>query len=338
MAHGHGHGGIGALLGVHPQITELGHFRVIGRDGHDLGALVAHFGQEVRIGRACLGHVGAPGNDEAAVVPVGRFGHVGLLTPDLRAGRGQIAIPVVKAHADATDQAEVAAAGGVADHAHRRNGRETDDAVRAMLLDRVDVGRRDHLVDLIPGAAHKATQAALLLPLAFGRFVFNDVRPGIHRALGQQEGGAPVLEQAAAHHGVLHTVGAVQVPAVAGAARAATGFVVGKIGAGAGVVGLLGFPGDDTALDVNLPRARTRAVHAVGAAHDLVVRPAVAVGVFPGAVFTVGLAVALRKGLARLRKVRKTIEEMAHRGLLFLSVRWAVSKASRHACGRSTTR
>ena len=33
--------------------------------------------------------------------------------------------------------------GGVADHAHRRNRRETDDAVRAMLLDRVDVDRGD---------------------------------------------------------------------------------------------------------------------------------------------------------------------------------------------------
>jgi hypothetical protein len=195
-----------------------------------------------------------------------------------------------------------------------------------MLLDRVDVGRSDHLVDFVPGAAHEAAQAALLLPVAARSAVLDDAGPGIHRALGQGNGSAPVLEQAAAHHGVLHAVGAVQVPAVAGAACAATGFVVGQVGAGAGVVGLLGFPGDDAALDVDLPRARARAVHTVGGAHDLVVRPAVAVGVFPGAVFTVGFAVALCKGLAGLREVREAIEKMAHRGLLVvLSVLWVGS-------------
>ena len=54
MAHGHGHGRIGALLGVHPQVTQLGHFGIVGRDGHDLGALVAHLGQKCASGvRVC---------------------------------------------------------------------------------------------------------------------------------------------------------------------------------------------------------------------------------------------------------------------------------------------
>ena len=43
------------------------------------------------------------------------------------------------------------------------------------------------------------------------------------------------------------------------------------------VVGLLRLPGDDAVLDVDLPRARAGAVHAVGGAHDLVVGPAVPV-------------------------------------------------------------
>ncbi|MNV39156.1 hypothetical protein D3C71_1307260 [compost metagenome] len=339
MAHGHGHGGVGALLGVHPQIAQLGDFGIVGRDGHDLGALVAHLGQKVRIGRACLGHVGAPGNDVRAVVPVGRLGHVGLLAPHLRAAGGQVAVPVVKTHAHAADQAQVAAASGVRNHRHRRDGREADDAVGPVLLDGVHVGRSDHLVDFLPAAAHEAAQAALLLPFALGGIVLDDAGPGVHRALGQGDGGAPVLEQAATHHGVLHAVGTVQVPAIAGAACAATGFVVGEVGPGAGVVGLLGFPGHDAALDVDLPRTGARAVHAVGAAHDLVVRPAVAVGVFPGAVFTVGFAMALGKGLAGLREVRKAIEEMAHRRAPFLiSVLGLTSKASRRACVRRSTR
>ena len=318
MAHGHRHGGVGALLGVHPQVTQLGHFGIVGRDGHDLGALVAHLGQEVRIGRARLGHVGTPGNDVGAVVPIGRFGHIGLLAPGLRAAGGQVAVPVVEAHAHAADQAQVARASSVRNHRHGRDGREADDAVGPVLLDGVHVGRRDHLVHFVPGAAHKAAQATLLLPFAARGIVLDDAGPGIDWALGQRDGGAPVLEQATAHHGVLHAVGAVQVPAVAGAARAATGLMVGQVGPGAGVVGLLGFPGHDAALDVDLPAAAARAIHAVGAAHDLVVRPAVAVGVFPGAVFTVGLAVALGKGFARLREIGESIEEMAHRRLLVL--------------------
>ncbi|OIQ68703.1 hypothetical protein GALL_497010 [mine drainage metagenome] len=121
MAHGHGHGGIGALLGFHPDVAELGHFRVIRCNGDGLGAFVAHLGKKVGIGRARLWHVGTPGNDVAAVVPVGRLGHVGLLAPDLRAGRRQVAIPVVKTQRYAANQAQIAAAGSVRHHRHGRD-------------------------------------------------------------------------------------------------------------------------------------------------------------------------------------------------------------------------
>src|SRR5665811_549240 len=94
----------------------------------------------------------------------------------------------------------------------------------------------------------------------------------------------PVLEQARTDHRVLDAVGAVQIPAVARATRAAAWLVVGHVPARTWVIGLLGFPGHDAALDVNFPGAGSRAVHAVRAAHDLVMGPAVAVGVFPGAV------------------------------------------------------
>ncbi len=312
MAHGHGERGVGALLGVQPDVGQLGHFGVVGRDRHRLGALVAHLGEEVGVGRARLRHVGAPGDDERAVVPVGRFGHVGLLTPDLRAGRWQVAVPVVEAHAHAANQRQVAGAGGVADHGHGGNGREADDAVGAVLLDGVDVGGGDQLVDLVPGAAHKAAHAAHLLVVAARFGVLLDQRPGVHRGLADRQRGAPALQQAAAHHGVLHAVGGIQVPAVRGTACAAARLVVGHVPAGARVVGLLGFPGDDAALDVDLPRARTGAVHAVGAAHDLVVRPAVAVGVFPGAVFGGGQPVVAREGLLGQREVGEAVEKVTH--------------------------
>ena len=311
MAHRHGHRRIGALLGVHPDVGELGDFGIVGRDRHRLGALVAHLGEEVSIGRACLRHVGAPGDDVAGVEPVGRFGHVGLLAPHLRAARGQIAVPVVKAQVDAAEQTQVAAARRVADHRHGGDRREADDAVGPVLLDGVDVACGDDLVDLVPARAHEATQTAHALIFAPLRLGLDDGRPRVH-GIVRQARLAPHFQQPSAHQRILHAVCAIQVPAVTGAARAAARLVVGHVPARARVVGLLGFPGDDAALDVDLPRARTGAVDAVGGAHDLVVRPAVAVGVFPGAVFAGGDAVVAGERLLGLRKVVQSIEKMAH--------------------------
>ena len=191
------------------------------------------------------------------------------------------------------------------------NRREADDAVRAVLLDGVDVGRGDDLVDLVPARAHEAAEAAHLLVVAALGVVLDDRGPGLDRVVRQARL-APALQQPAAHHRVLHAVGAVQVPAVARAARAAARLVVGHVPARARVVGLLGFPGDDAALDVDLPRAGAGAVDAVRGAHDLVVRPAVAVGVFPGAVFAGDDAVAAGEGFARLGEIGQSVEEMAH--------------------------
>ena len=294
VAHRHRHRGVGALLGMHPDVGQLGDLGIVRRHRDRLGPLVADLGEEVRVGRARLRHVAAPRDDVARVVPVGRLGHVGLLAPDLRARRRQVAVPVVEAHAHAADQAQVPAAGGVAHHRHRRDRREADDAVRSVLLDRVDVGRGDDLVDLVPARPHEAAQAAHLLVVAALLVGLDDRRPRVHRIVRQARR-APVLEQAPAHHRILHAVGAVQVPAVRRAARAAARLVVGHVPARARVIGLLRLPGDDATLDVDLPRAGARAVHAVGRADDLVVRPAVAVGILPGAVLAGGHAVARRR-------------------------------------------
>ena len=185
MPHRHRDRGVGALLGVHPDVGELGDFRIVGRHRHRLRALVAHLGEEVRIGRARLRYVGAPGNDETGIEPVGRLGHVGLLAPDLWAGRRQVAVPVVEAHAHATDQAEIARPGRVADHAHRRDRREADHAVRAVLLDRVDVGGGDDLVDFVPVRANEATESTHLLVVASLGIVADDRRPSVHRVVGE---------------------------------------------------------------------------------------------------------------------------------------------------------
>ena len=302
MAHGHGHGSVGALLGVQPQIRQLGHFRVVGRDRHGFAAFVAHLGEKVGIGCAGLRHVRSPGHDEGGVVPVGRLGHVGLLAPHLRAGGWQVAVPVVKTHAGAANQTQVAAACRIRDHRHGGNRREADDAVSSVFLDGVDVGGSHHLIDLIPARTHKATQAAHALVVTALGVGLDNAGPRLNRVTAQA-GFTPAFEQAPAHQRVLDAVGAVQIPAVAGAARAAAWLVVGHVPAGAGVVGLLGFPGHDAAFDIHLPGARAGAVHTVGGAHNLVMRPAVAVGVFPGAVFAGGDTVVTRERLSGLREI-----------------------------------
>ena len=312
MSHGEGEGGIRALLGVEPDIGELRRLAVVGRDRHGGGALVADLGHEVGIGRACLWHVRAPHHEEGRVVPVGALGHVGLFAPGLRARRRQIAVPVVEAHADAADQRQVARPGGIGDHRHRRDRRKADHPVRSVGPDGMDVGGGDDLVDLVPGRTDESTVAADLLVVPALAGIACDRGPRGHRLHGLARL-APVSHQPAAHQRILEPVGAVDVPGVAGAARTAARLVVRQVGPGAGIIGLLSFPGDDPALDVDLPAARPGAVHPVGRAHDLVVAPARPVGVLPGAVFARDHPVPVREGVDRLREEGQSVQEMAHR-------------------------
>ncbi len=116
MAKGKCQRGIGTLLGMQPDIGQLGDFGIIRRNGHRLGAVVARLGEEVGIGCSRLRYVGTPGDDVAAVIPIGRFRYVGLLAPYLRRGGWQIAVPIIKTQAGAAQQREVTCTGGVTDH------------------------------------------------------------------------------------------------------------------------------------------------------------------------------------------------------------------------------
>src|SRR6185436_20242417 len=81
----------------------------------------------------------------------------------------------------------------------------------------------------------------------------------------------------AARVGVAHPRGRIGVPGESRAARAAPRLVLRRIRPDRRVVRLLRLPGDDPVLDVDLPRARPRAVHPVRGTDDLVVTPAVPV-------------------------------------------------------------
>lgn len=307
---------VGALLRMQPQVAELRAFRVIGKHRHDLGAAIARLDEEVRVGRAGLRDVGAPHHDEGRVVPVGRFRHVGLLAPGLRRGRRQVAIPVVEAQAHAADQRQIARARRIRHHRHRRDRREADHAIGAVPLDRVDVCGRNDLVDFVPARAHEAAEAAPALVRAPGRVVLDDRAPCVD---GRQRAAAfaPQLHECAAHHRMLEAVGAIQIPGIRSTARAAARLVVRHVRAGARVVGLLGFPGDDPAFHVDLPRARARAVHAMRRPDDLVVLPAQPIAVFPFSVLVRDGAVPVGKAWPGGGEITQSIQEMAHGDLVF---------------------
>ena len=311
VAHGQRQRGIRALLGRQPDVAELHHFAVIGRDGHGFRALVAHFRVEVGVRRARHRHVRAPHHQIGRVVPVGRFRHVRLFAPHLRAGGRQVAVPVIKAQGHAANQRQVARAGGIADHGHGGNRREADDAVRAVFLDRQRIRGGDDFIRFVPRGAHEAAQATDGFVLLRAHGVLADPVPGGDGVHGLARF-APHFHQAAAHHRILHALRRIHVPGIAGAARAAARLVVGQVGPRARVIGLLGFPGDQAILDIHLPAARAGAVHAMRGTHDLVVLPALAIGIFPGAVFIDHGAMAVRERLGRLAKKFKTVQKVTH--------------------------
>ena len=181
MAHRHAKRRVGSLLGVEPQIRKLCDLGIVGRDRYYLGAVIARLGEEVRVRRARLRHIGAPGDDVAGIVPVGALRHIGLFAPGLRGGRRQVTIPVVEGQKRAADQAEVARAGGIGHHRHGRDRREPDDAVGSPCLDRMDIRRSNDLGGFIPTRAHEAATPAYRLVTCGLLFIADDRAPCLDR-------------------------------------------------------------------------------------------------------------------------------------------------------------
>ena len=103
-----------------------------------------------------------------------------------------------------------------------------------------------------------------------------------------------------------------QIPGITGAARTAARLVIRQIGPGARVIGLLGFPGHQAVFNVDLPTARTRAIHAMREPHDFVVLPARPVTVLSTAIFIGHHAVITGESVYFFLEKQQAIEEMAH--------------------------
>ena len=330
VTHGQCQRSVRPLTRGQPHIAELHHLAVVGRDRHRLGALVTHLGVEMGIRRAGHRHVRAPHHQVTGVVPVGRLGHVGLLAPHLWAGRRQVAVPVIEAQTGAPDQAQVAGPRGIADHRHGWNGREAHHPVRTILLDGQRVGRRNDLGSRVPVSTHEAAQAAHALVAARLHRILTDRLPGRDRIL-RLPGLAPHLHQLAPDHRVLDALRRVHVPAVGSTPRTAARLMVGQVRARARVVGLLGFPGDQPALHVDLPAARAGTVDPVSGARNLVVLPAGTVGVLPGTVFLNHGTMAFGEGRTHPGKEFQPIQKMTHRRYLLFR-----AAGLRRPCSKTT--
>ena len=293
VTHGLRQGAVRAGLDAQPVVRELRVVREVRGHDDDLLAVVAGLGHEVGVGGTGQRQVRAPHDEVLRVEPVAGLGHVGLVAEHLRRGRGQVRVPVVEGQHGGADELVEAGARTVGDHRHGGDHREAGDAVGTVLLDRVHVGGGDDLHRLFPGHADHAAAATLRLVGACLLRVLNDRGPRVDGIAEALLGLAEHVEEDAAHVGVLDTGRRVLVPRERRATRAAAGLVLGHVRAGRRVVSLLGFPGDDAVLDVDLPRARARAVHAMGGAHDLVVAPALAVE-------GVAFAAAVKEELARV--------------------------------------
>ncbi len=97
MVHCHPKSAILPGMNRNPPIGILGYLVEIRREDHQLGPGMARLGGKVHVRSAGHAHVGAHGCDELGIVPVGAFGHIGLLAPHFGRGGRQVAVPIIEA-------------------------------------------------------------------------------------------------------------------------------------------------------------------------------------------------------------------------------------------------
>jgi len=259
-----------------------------------------------------LWHVGTPKNEVSRVIPISRFRYIRLFAPSHGGCRRQVAIPIVETHADAAEQAQIARPRRVTDHRHGRDRGEPKHSVGSVVTHGIGICRRDDFRRFVPGRADKAALTACLHVTGPQDRIRLDLRPGFDRALCLTQL-TPDLHKTSTHQWVLHPVRTVEIPAVACAACATPGFVIGKVRACARIIRLLGFPGHDPGLHIDLPGTGPRAVHPVGGAHDLIVTPTVPIRVLPVAILPRYQSVSVRERLQFLGLEEvQSIQNVAH--------------------------
>ncbi|MNB85426.1 hypothetical protein D3C75_323380 [compost metagenome] len=115
--------------------------------------------------------------------------------------------------------------------------------------------------------------------------IFDNTCPGINIVTVLLKGSLPQPPQLTAYIRIFHTQRAVLIPREGGSARTAAGFELRHIRTAGRIVDLLIFPGDNSVLHEHLPAAGARTVYSVCGTDDFIVRPALAVHIFPISIF-----------------------------------------------------
>ena len=152
-----------------------------------------------------------------------------------------------------------------------------------MLLDGVRVGGRDQLEHRVPVDSAEPTFAARALPTRALLRVGDERLPGLDGVVVLAARLAPQIQERPADVWVLNAQRAIEVPRERDSALTTSRLVGGNAGFEIGIVGLLHLPRDDAVLHMDSPAAPARAVHAMGAADDLVVLPAISIELLPTA-------------------------------------------------------
>ena len=270
VPHRHGERCVAARVQADPCVGDRRRLRVVGRDGDNLRALVAHLRQEMCVGRARQRHVRAPCDDVARIIPIARLRHICLVAPDLRACRRQIGVPVVEGKPRAAHELHEAKPCGIAEHRLRGNDGKAEVAIRAVLFHRVEKRRGDEFRHLIPIRAHEAAHAARRLVALFLRGIVGDAAPRLKRRLMILSRLAPKLSEIAPKVRILDAQRAVEIPRERSAARTAARLEIRHVGRGLRIVECLVLPSHEAVLHIDVPAARPRTVHTVRRAHPLV--------------------------------------------------------------------
>ncbi len=155
VSHRHRERGVGTGRYRKPIVCELHVFGIVGGDYNHLLSPVAGFYHKVGVRCAGDRDVRPPDHEVTRVPPIGRFGHIGLVSEYLGRRRRKIRVPVIEGELSSAGEGDIAGSRYMGHRRHGRDGAHCSHAVGAVLLDGVDMSGGAKLQHILPGRANE---------------------------------------------------------------------------------------------------------------------------------------------------------------------------------------